>query len=370
MFLRFSLICTLLLIHARVFAQEEVTVLKDLRSEWTRFQDGGYAPLQDGSFTGINTVYFSLQAGRPEAFLRLRSSKPYYVFVNGKVRGLFEGEVVMNMDSLLRGEPGGGARIALHQSCINSRDLQSEIISFSADASGDVFEDPIPRPYFHFRDFVVIAALLLILLLVVAARLNPKLAGDYFSVPRLLSSRESDDGQANARLASAANVQFFVICSLLVAFYLLIVMYNLPPHYALPIHFEASGFGMIWMQWLKLSAIVMTVLLLKVLIVFSLTRLFGLRGIGRYHFFNWIRLLLVFFTLAAFILFMYFIGRGSDAGWYVACLYAIIMALTAWIVVAFFKLSGRSGHSMFHLFSYLCATEIIPLLITVKVLFQ
>ena len=370
MFLRFSFLFILLFFHSGVFAQRQVEVLKDLRSEWSRFQDGAFVPLGEGSFTGVSTIYFPLQAtGDGMAFLRLQSASPYYVFINGKVRGEFEGQVFLNIDSLLRGEPGRGAMVALHQDNINSRDVQSEVIVFSRVVSAAV-NDPVPRPYFHFRDFVVIAALLVLVLMVVSARLNPKLANDYFSVPRLLSSRESDDGQANARLASAANVQFFVICSLLIAFYLLIVMYNLPVQYALPIHFEASGFGMIWVQWLKVSAIVMMVLVLKVFVVFSLTRLFGLRSVARYHVFNWVRLLLVFFTLAALVLFMYFIARGSHAGWYIAFLYAIVFALAAWVAVAFFKLSGRSGHSMFHLFSYLCATEIIPLLITAKVLFQ
>lgn len=360
----------LLFLHLSVFAQKQITVLKDLRSEWARFQGGAYVPLGEGSFTGVNAIYFPLQAANDrEMFLRLQSTDPYYLFVNGKVRGMFEGEVALNIDSLLTGEPGGGARVALYQDNINARDLHAEIISFSRTSSA-VVNDLVERPYSHFRDFVVIAALILMALLVVAVRLNPKLASDYFSVPRLLSSRESDDGQANARLASAANVQFFVICSLLVAFYLLIVMYNLPEQFALPIPFMATGFGMILIQWLKVSAVVMMVLVLKVLLVFSLTRLFGLRGVARYHFFNWVRLLLVFFTLAAFILFMYFIARGSHAGWYIVFLYAIIIALAGWVVVVFFKLSGRSGHSMFHLFSYLCATEIIPVLITAKVLFQ
>ena len=95
-----------------------------------------------------------------------------------------------------------------------------------------------------------------------------------------------------------------------------------------------------------------------------------MRGMARFHFFNWIRLLLVVFGTATIILFMYFISRGDSSDFFVILLFLVIAALIAWIVVAFFKLSGRSEHSMFHLFSYICATEIIPLLITVKVLFQ
>jgi hypothetical protein len=101
-----------------------------------------------------------------------------------------------------------------------------------------------------------------------------------------------------------------------------------------------------------------------------MTRLFDMRGMARYHFFNWVRLLLVMFGAATAIIFMYFISRGDHPYLFVVFLSVVAGTLLVWIVMAFFKLSGRSGHSMFHLFSYLCATEIIPLLITVKVLFQ
>src|SRR5690606_18279278 len=110
-------------------------------------------------------------------------------------------------------------------------------------------------------------------------------------------------------------------------------------------------------------ALVLLALLSKALIIFSLTRLFDMRGMTRFHFFNWIRLLLVAIGAATVVLFMYYISHGDDPGYYVVFLSVVIAVLVAWIVVAFFKLSGRTGHSIFHLFSYLCATEIIPLII-------
>ncbi|MEX2234264.1 MAG: DUF4271 domain-containing protein, partial [Cyclobacteriaceae bacterium] len=221
-----------------------------------------------------------------------------------------------------------------------------------------------------FRDFVVVSGLVIILLFLFALRLKTKLDADYFSISRILSSREADDSQTSARLTSSSNVQFYVLCSLMIGFYLIIILQNLPPQYALPIRFQSSGFWMMWWQWLKLSTIIFYALLLKIFIIFLLARLFGMRGMARFHFFNWIRLLLVVLGAATILLFIYFISRGDSQNFFVVFLSLVVVALVAWIAVAFYKLSGRSGHSMFHLFSYLCATEIIPLLITVKVLFQ
>ncbi len=365
-----SLVILLVPLCSSVFAQKRFTVVEDLREEWMTFKDGAYQPLDKMPFAGVRTIYFQLgPAARAGSFLRVTSEEPYFIFLNGKVLGMYAGRSEFRIDSLL--SPGNRASwVAVHQRKINARDLATQIISRERMPSTHAADASAAKPYSHFRDFVVVAGMLILLLFVAARRLNPKLAADYFSVSGIFTSREVDDGHSSALLTSGSNIQFYVLCSLLTGFYLLIVLVHLPPGFALPVRFQASEFWMMCVQWLKLSAYIFLVLLARIFIIFLLTRLFDMRGIARFHFFNWIRLLLVVLSAAAVILFMYFIARGDRPEYYVIFLSVVIAVLIAWIVMAFFKMSGRTGHSMFHLFSYLCATEIIPLLITVKVLFQ
>jgi hypothetical protein len=151
---------------------------------------------------------------------------------------------------------------------------------------------------------------------------------------------------------------------------MMIILNHLPDQYALPVYFRGDDFWSIIWQWLRISLIILATFFIKILLVFSFTRLFGMRGLARVHFFNWVRLLLIVFGGSSIILFIYFISRGQDAYFFTLFLALVIGTLTAWIFVVFLKLNGKSEHSMFHLFSYICATEIIPLLITIKVLFQ
>lgn len=356
--------------YSSVFSQEKFTTVKNLKEYWMTHRDNAYQVLEEIPFTGLHTIYFQLDR---DAFrgnlLLLQSEKPYFLFINGKIIAEYQGQVMLNIDSLSKAIYGPSFWIGIHQRDINARDMRTEIISMRKPVKAPD-EMNATRPYSYFRDFVVIAGLITTLMFLLVFRLHPKLAADYFSVVRIFSTREVDEGQTSIRLTSSSNIQFYVLCSLLIGLYLLIVFYNLPPQYALPARFRASGFWMIWWQWLKISAIVFLVLIMKIAIIFSLTRLFGLRGMARFHFFNWIRLLLVMFGTATILLFMYFISRGDRPDIFAFFLSLVVITLIAWIVVAFLKLSGRTGHSMFHLFSYLCATEIIPLLITVKVLFQ
>jgi hypothetical protein len=366
---RLVLLMFALCLCTSLFGQKKFNTVKDLKPEWMMYEDDAYRPLHDFPFRGLNTIYIQLESGDYGGrFLRLSSASPYFLFLNGKVRGEYTGQAVFNLDSLARLAGTDVLQVAVHQEHMNERDLRTELVSTAPGPSGKVIN--LARPYSHFRDFVVVSGLLIMLLFVMELRLNPKLAGDYFSIGRILSSREADDSQASARLTSGANVQFYILCSLLIGFYLIIVFHHLPPRYALPIPFEASGFWMSVWQWLKISALVFSVFLFKLLIIFSITRLFGMRGMARFHFFNWMRLLLLVFGIAVVILFIYFILHGNNPEVFIVFLDIVVATLIAWIALAIYKLSGRTSHSLFHLFSYLCATEIIPLLITVKILFQ
>ncbi len=357
------------LCFANAVAQDRFAVVKDLREVWMLHEDGVYERVDAIPFTGLRTIYFQLvPRDYPAQYLRINSGRSYFLFVNGQVRGEFVGASVFRIDSLLT----SGERpswIAVHQQRINERDLTTEIVAEGVGA-GPAAVHAVRRPYNSFRDFVVMAGLFVIVLFIVAFRMNPKLASDYFAVNRILASRELEDSQSSVRLTGGSNIQFYVLCSLLIGYYLLIVIQHLPVHYRLPVRFYSTAFGSMWWQWLKLSGLVFAVLVAKVSIIFALTRLFDMRGVARFHFFNWIRLLLVVIGAATIVLFIYFIGRGDDPTYYVGFLSVVVAVLVAWIVVAFFKLSASAGRSMFHLFSYLCATEIIPLLVTVKVLFQ
>jgi hypothetical protein len=364
-----SPVTLLLFVYVSLFTSEKFTVVEDLSDRWKVSSDEGFETVHASEASGLSTLYFSF--GRDEfagATLHIQSANPYFIFLNGKISGKYQGVVRFAIDSLARIDSSPAFHFAIHQDRINPRDLRTQILSNQQNAT--VMDGPRERPYFFFRDFVVVAGLLIVLFFVVISRLNPKLAADYFSPSRVISQRDTDDSQASARLTSGANVQFYVLCSMLVGYYLMITFYNLPSRYALPTYFYATDFWSACLQWFKLTLLILVALLGKIAVIYGLTRLFDMRGLARIHYFNFVRLLLLVFGATTVIQFAYYIGRGSDISVFTVFLGLVVVALTLWVVLAFFKLSGRTGHSLFHLFSYLCATEIIPLLVTAKVLFQ
>lgn len=344
---------------------QSLEVEKDLRAEWLVFDAAeGYTNI--GEQTPGDAVYLRISpAAWPKRFLAIHSARPYFIFVNGQLAGEFEGRSIFSADSLATRYGPGEMMIAIYQNNLNTRALTTSFMSWK-----NAEEPVMVRPDSWLRDFATVAGVLIILFFIFISHLNPKLASDYLSLRAIITLRESADALANARLTNSANVQFYVACSLLLGYYLLLIFQHLPEGYVVPLYFEAHGFWSAIGQWLKLSAVILLVFIMKVLIVFLFTRLFDMRGLTRVHFFNWMRLLLIVAGAATIVMYIYFISRGQRPEVYAGCLIAVIVTLVAWVVILFLKLTGSRGHTMFHLFSYICATELIPLFITIKVLFR
>jgi hypothetical protein len=210
----------------------------------------------------------------------------------------------------------------------------------------------------------------LISVLIVVAQLNPKLAWDYFSVFRIFFMREGEDSQIYSRITSSINILFYVYCSLMIGYYLMIIFRFIPSHYVVALAYQTDSFGTAMLLWTKLSGIILAIIFFKVLLVYCLSIMFGLTEIAGIHIFNWIRLLLVVFGTLTVLLFLYFILHGQNENFHVVLLKIISWLLVGWMFLIILKLSRRMSHSMFHLFSYICATELIPLLITIKILYN
>ena len=65
----------------------------------------------------------------------------------------------------------------------------------------------------------------------------------------------------------------------------------------------------------------------------------------------------------------YFVFRGGQALFYERLILLALAFLSAGSIMVLVKLSARAPFSFFHLFSYLCASEIIPLVIIIKIFF-
>jgi hypothetical protein len=344
---------------------QQYAVRKDFASEWTYFEEGKYE-----AFTGtekVSTIYFRLDASKfQHDLLAVSSPQPFNLFIDGKLAGTGT-RLHLDIDSLA-GIFSPSFTVAIRQKRIWQEDLSTRVLT-RAPQQASTEEQLVPRNT-SFRDFAVIGLLVLVMLVITIIRLNPKLASDYFSVIKIFSMREVDDSQVYTRITSSTNILFYIFCSLMLGYYLMIIFHFLPTEYTTALLFKGEDFPMAMLQWLELSLIVLGIFFVKMTLVYGLTSLFGVPEAAGTHFFNWVRVLLVVFGTVTIIMSGYFIMHGQHAGFFYGLLQFFGWTLVLWMVLIIFKLSSKMSHSLFHLFSYICATELIPFLITLKVLYN
>lgn len=336
----------------------------DLQSQWKQYDAtlGTYSAVEKRE---KEAVYFLVNANQYSKHdLIIKSLNTCSIFVNGEL--FYSGNAwKVSVDSLAQVSHSTLLTIGVFQPRAGFG-LQTFL---SPPQRNQEFQ-PELRSGIYLRDFVVTSIVVLVILLVVLIRLNPKLASDYFSVMQVFSNRESNDMQVQTRIASSSNILFYVFCSLLVGFCLMLVFSFVSGYYPVALQFQSSDFFSSLFNWLKVSALVLLFFFIKIVLIYSLGRIFQVKGITGMYFFNWVRVLLLSTGVISLVLFVYFIRYGTNENFFRILFEMLPWLLAAWMVLIGFKLRQKLDGSMFHLFSYICATELIPFLITIKVLFS
>ncbi len=345
---------------------QQFQVKQDLNSQWLHYHEGTFVPYREHQVT-TDVVY--LQLGTPRSggdYLAVTGTEVVNVFVNNNLAasGTY---LMLNLDSLSRVFYSPRIHVGLHQHGLSEKTVSTFLVSGNERPAAK--DDNIFRPAFFFRDFAILAGLLLTALAVVIIRLNPKLASDYFSIGKMISLRE-DESQMLTRIGNSTNVLFYFYCSLLLGYFFMIVFRFLPDDYRVSLYFQSDSFWGAMLQWLKLSSVILVVLITKIILILNLSFLFGIGELGGIHFFNWIRMIVIFFGVLTAVVFIYFVSHGYDQNTHGMFLKLVVVLTGAWMVLIFLKLSGRANASMFHLFSYICATEVIPFLVIIKLLYN
>jgi hypothetical protein len=360
--MRIALLFTFLVFTHCVAAQ--LIIKKDLQPEWLVSDSAAYRKFEEAP---KKTVYIKLPTRQYSTdFFVIKSVNPVSVLLNNMLILDRVHDVKLSVDSLANQYPTAEFFIAIHSDQVITK---SNLITHVATAV--LYQTATAEEFYIkaktiFRDYVITAVLTLFIFLVTIIRLNPGLSSDYFSIRKIFSRRESEDDHYYYRITSAT-ILFYVFTSLLLSLYLIVVARFTDARLGL----EGLGVASYWVlifTWLKVSLYVLLFLFVKIIILYLVSFLFGIREIAGYHFFNFVRILLVTIGLFTLVLLIYFILHGQGLSFY-NFLYAVVpWILGTWIVLSFFKLASRVSHSAFHLFSYICATELIPFFIIIEVL--
>jgi len=340
--------------------ENQVPVLRDMQPQWMIYQNGSYQPYHHQS---SKAVYFWINTSHNKDTLHIRSRHLFSFYVNNQLVVQKKGDVTVSVDSLTR-------NFATPLLCgIYSEAGVHHVQTLITDQLAERDLELLKRSDSYFWDFTIIATLMLIACFAIFWHTNPALTLDYLNVNKLFSFQDKDESKFTLRIASSVNLLIYLFGSFFLALTLLIAFRLAGNQFWLSQLFQVNSTAQAFGQWLWLSSVIFLLFILKLIWLAILTSLFGFRETVSFQFFNFIRMVLLAVSTIAFLCITFYVFKVQQSNYFEMLIYILTGIFVAGTLITYFKLLSRMPFHFFHLFSYLCASEIIPLLVLMKVFF-
>jgi len=337
----------------------------DLSKDWKVQVSDTFIDYDKGN-TSSDAVYFTLDANKFRGYdLEISGAREFSVWVNGKLlQQANESLLRFDIDSLGRlYHTPMSVGIFAHKGL--SR-MKTSIVTFSARPPDEV---ETLRKKNYLRDFSVLGVFILTLGFLVMLRFNRRMLFDYFDVTKLLSLQERDETLVAGRITSRFSILIYFYLSAWCAFLFLVTFQHIGRNWIIIGDFTIGSVANGFLKWGQLTLIIGLILFIKVSIVLSLSIVFRLREGGSIQVLNYFRLISFLLMILSIILVFYFILTTKSPHYYENLIVLTAWIMAGWAVLIFLKLLNKSTYSVFHLFSYLCASEFFPIIILFKSLF-
>lgn len=351
-----------LLITTTVLA--DPAVIHDFSAEWRVYGENGFQPSDASALQDETTIYFTLDTRRfGGQLLEVNHPEAAWILVDGQFIGQVGSGVLLSVDSL-REAFGERVLVAVHASG-RLPEAVTRIVGGVAQGSSDPVA-LVARPPTYFRDFGILMAASLVIFFLLLLRNNPQLTLDYFSFSKIFSPSERNETQLASRITSSENLLFYVFSALLTGFLLSVILFSAGPFFPAAVSFQFASFATALLVMGRLSVFILLLLAAKLVIVLVFSTLFNFRDTISFQFFNFLRFVLFTAVVLSALSLLFFVFRIDSPDWYERLIGLGLLMLTTGSVMVLRKLLRRSHFSFFHLFSYLCVSEFIPLVILFK----
>jgi hypothetical protein len=368
--MRFILFCQLFLLVSVTSSAnewpEDYTVLRDLKrdSYFTSGNDLQLLPYLPGIQKDIRKIHIIFDA-RPykDSKLWMRLPGETGVFSNDQIiyTALNQNTTLLwSIDSLSTFSNNDTIRITLYQKK-GLYHYTAGIIRKGAQFTPitDITISDSRSVTFSKDYFLVMIVILFCFYAFLLAR-YPKTFGDFIAISGIFRFRSRDESFNQTRFLYGSTISFLMVHSAMLAALVLIYDTYGPDQYELYLADDKN----IIVRWLLLTVVIYGLIVIKYLLIYHVGHLFNMEKSVKMYFSDFIRLSIVFYLLVFFGLSVFVIGHE-----YVmpeAINYLINIVLSFYIirfVIIFFRLRNVTGFNILHLFSYLCVTEILPVLV-------
>jgi hypothetical protein len=376
----FSLFPTSQLLAAVEIPEANYQTIEDLEESWQVYDADykSYIPYLQRVHGNTEALHLELNINNYKGYrLLIQTPRPVYLFVQAQLnRKLADGQtLVLNIDSLRKIYRQPTVLLSFYNQLGHSVKPSVSIINFIERSSGNTIQEvsvlPLkPRGQSGLEDFAIVAAILITALFAFLWNYHPSAFKSYYNIKPLLSLAIKEDTVLISRPLSRLSMLFILNHSLLLSFlYILIQKSSGKQLLNDRILQTASSFSELFYYFSLLSLSIFILIIAKYFFLYFLGSLFNLSNVIHIHFYKYLLFSRLFYSIIVPVLFVIYLSFPlaiSTASQQV--IYIIIAFNFIRLVIINFALNKLTSVKNLYLFSYLCATELTPLLIGIKVL--
>jgi hypothetical protein len=338
---------------------------EDLRDKWMVVENGEWKDF-DERHQGVHTVYLTIDPLQYSGSrIAITGVRPFSVWVNGRMLAKVSGAVIsMDIDSL-SAFASGSLTIGIHA----ARGVEYITTSLLTPSSAEQHVADELRRSNYLIDFSLLAFFILAAYFIALVRSNPRLTLDHFNIARLVSAQERDESLGMGRITSSFSVLVYIFIVLWASLLLLIIANFAGTLWIVVGDMSIRDLTDAFVKWGKVSLILFLAVLAKMLLVLLLSRIFNMREGASIQLLNFFRLLGALVMILSVVLLFYFMFETIKQSYYSNLITLVAWMFGLWAVLIFIKLLNKSAFTLFHLISYLCASEFFPIIIVLRVLF-
>ncbi len=360
-------------------------IIANLEDQWLVYDDfyHTYVPYLTDRYSAQYILNQAIDASRYQSYhLRLESPQTAYLFVQSQLTGIIKPgkPFLLKIDSLvtiyhkpfllvtLYSENGftqlPGARI------VYPHDRKASKVPVVRQKQ--LVIQPRLRESGTVSDFVQVAAIFILAMYAFVWNFHPKAFQKNFSFRRLFSFNMREDTVFVNKPLSPANLLFILIHSFLLSFFYMLIQQSTDEPVANILQMEAGGqFWGAARYFMLMSTVVFLLLLGKYILIYIVGSVFRLTNIINVHYYEYLLFSRLFYTVLVPLHFLIFLSVPLlvSASAHVIIVVVILFNILR-IIIINSVLNSLISVKNLYLFSYLCATELVPLLIGIKILMK
>jgi hypothetical protein len=349
-------------------------VVSDLRDQWLIYDEKQetYVPFLENTLEGRHSISFAIN---------LNTNKNYSLHINSPANTsiLFNQQLIAhssinkahhyNIDSLNKIYKGNLLITLYNPDFKDESHLFTAIVSqgdntLANHTSG--LKDQIQfarRNNSGFSDFFVTGIIVLLFFYAVLINVFGKKIINFYDIGRALSFTIREEMAFKGKIFDGANIPILVVHSFLVSFVGIIIFIASGINY-----FTIDSFFSALLFWAISTVAIFILYIFKYWLLVLVGSLFKLPFINR-HYLEYIRLSKIFFTLILFLLMIFYLGLGQEINNIGSLMVGAVVSFFAIrVILLYFKFIQSSSFNNLYLFSYLCSTEILPMVVGLKIL--